>query len=818
MENNFIIKKRGSIMKILITGGAGFIGSHVANYYAERGNEIIIIDNLSRAKIFGLSNKAGLYNLNYLKNKFNNIKFINGDIRDFNLIKKNVKDVDVIIHTAAQVAVTTSIKDPRIDFEINALGTFNILEAARLSNNNPTIIFCSTNKVYGSKVNKIPIRECETRYCFSDERFLNGIPEDFPIDLCEHSPYGCSKLVGDLYAQDYAHTYGLKIGVFRMSCLTPDTKIYLNNSIKTIKDIKECWKKERVLTYDINNKKLKYSPIKTYIVNSLDERKVLEIIVESGKRIKATEDHLFYTKNGWKPLGNIKPGDYVATYPSIFEFSEKAREEIILDEACIRRIASSFLKRKAWIEWVINRLKELDLLPLSNLNKKLPIIARLIGFLLGDGWLSIHIDRKNNTLRRQIGFIGKEKDLESIREDIIYLGFSCKGKITTRHARSNLTNGRIVDGNVTKLICTSSALWFLLYALGAPVGDKSNQETYVPKWIFKSPLNVKREFLAGFMGAEMLKPTWCFQKGCFQQPIICIRKLLSLKDSGIKFAKQLSKLFMKFGVKCKIKIAKSYKRKDGRQTIGIYLVFPGNRENILKLCRIGFRYSLERQAEANVVIAYIEYILKSRLKRGVVPYHVWRSKKIEGLEGTGLIWEKVKEVRPYAKNVKYVYDLTINPTHNFIANGFLVHNCIYGERQFGVEDQGWIAWFTIATLTNKPITIYGDGKQVRDVLYISDLIEVYDAFINSNLKHEVFNIGGGPENTLSLIELINLLKELTRKETKIFFDEWRIGDQKVYISNISRAYEKLGWKPKINPREGVKKIVKWIEENISLFK
>ncbi|MEM3406947.1 MAG: GDP-mannose 4,6-dehydratase [Nitrososphaerota archaeon] len=347
-------------MRVLITGGVGFIGSHAASYYAEKGNEIIIIDNFSRAKIFGLSNKASLYNLNYLRNKFSNINFIEGDIRDFDLTKKNIKDVDIVIHTAAQVAVTTSIKDPKIDFEINALGTFNILEAARLSNSNPSIIFCSTNKVYGSNVNKIPIKEYKTRYFFADEKFSNGIPESFPIDLCEHTPYGCSKLVGDLYAQDYAHVYGLKIGVFRMSC-------------------------------------------------------------------------------------------------------------------------------------------------------------------------------------------------------------------------------------------------------------------------------------------------------------------------------------------------------------------------------------------------------------------------------------------------------------------------IYGERQFGIEDQGWIAWFTIATLTNKPITIYGDGKQVRDVLYISDLIEAYDAFINSNLKHEVFNIGGGPENTLSLMELINLLKELTGKEIRIFFDDWRIGDQKVYISNISKAFEKLGWKPKINPRKGIKKIVKWVQENISLF-
>lgn len=347
-------------MRILITGGLGFIGSHAASYYAEKGNEIIIIDNFSRAKIFGLSNKTSLYNLEYLKNNFSNVNFINGDIRDFDLIKENMKDIDIVIHTAAQVAVTTSIKDPRTDFEINALGTFNILETARLSNSNPSIIFCSTNKVYGSNVNKIPVKEYETRYCFTDEKFLNGIPENFPIDLCEHTPYGCSKLVGDLYAQDYARTYGLKIGVFRMSC-------------------------------------------------------------------------------------------------------------------------------------------------------------------------------------------------------------------------------------------------------------------------------------------------------------------------------------------------------------------------------------------------------------------------------------------------------------------------IYGEKQFGIEDQGWIAWFTIATLTDKPIIIYGDGKQVRDVLYISDLIEAYDAFIKSNLKHEVFNIGGGPENTLSLLELINLLKELTGKETKIFFDKWRIGDQKVYISNISKAYEKLGWKPKINPRKGIKRIIEWVKENIDLF-
>jgi CDP-paratose 2-epimerase len=145
------------------------------------------------------------------------VKLVKGDVRSFEQVRDAARDVDAIIHTAAQVAVTTSIIDPRIDFEINALGTFNVLEAARLED--ASIIFTSTNKVYGENVNKIPVIEKETRYEYADPKFREGIPETFPIDLTGHSPYGCSKLVADIYVQDYAHTYGLKTGVFRMSCI-----------------------------------------------------------------------------------------------------------------------------------------------------------------------------------------------------------------------------------------------------------------------------------------------------------------------------------------------------------------------------------------------------------------------------------------------------------------------------------------------------------------------------------------------------------------------------------------------------------------------
>ncbi len=332
----------------MVTGGAGFVGSHTAEYYQQKGEEVVVFDNLSRAALLKYDSPH-TYNWNYLKSK--GIELINGDIRDFDQVRGACEGVDVIVHTAAQTAVTTSVQDPKTDFEVNTLGTFNVLEAAR-RNDVETVVYCSTNKVYGENVNNLEVIEKETRYAFKNFR---GVPEDFPVDLCEHTPYGCSKLAGDLYTQDYGHLYGLKTGVFRMSC-------------------------------------------------------------------------------------------------------------------------------------------------------------------------------------------------------------------------------------------------------------------------------------------------------------------------------------------------------------------------------------------------------------------------------------------------------------------------IYGTRQFGVEDQGWVAWFTIATILGKPITIYGDGKQVRDVLYVTDLVRAYDAFLE-NGKSGVYNMGGGSENTLSLLELLDLLEEFTGRKSPIRFDNWRPSDQKVYISDITRAKTELGWRPEINPREGVKRLVGWVEAN-----
>ncbi|MCZ7355908.1 MAG: GDP-mannose 4,6-dehydratase [Candidatus Methanoperedens sp.] len=338
-------------MKILITGGAGFVGSHAAEYFARKGNEVVCYDNLSRGELLRKDSIDTAYNWNYLKN-IKNVKLIKGDIRDLEELKEAAKSADAIIHTAAQTAVTTSVVDPKTDFEVNALGTFNVMEAARTSDVE-AVVYCSTNKVYGDNVNAIKVMEKEKRYVFED-KFKNGISESFAIDRCEHTPYGCSKLTGDIYCQDYGHLYGLNSGVFRMSC-------------------------------------------------------------------------------------------------------------------------------------------------------------------------------------------------------------------------------------------------------------------------------------------------------------------------------------------------------------------------------------------------------------------------------------------------------------------------IYGTRQFGVEDQGWVAWFAISTIFRKPITIYGDGKQVRDVLYVEDLVKAYDAFLNLN-SSAVLNIGGGQENTISLLELLDLLEELTGHRSKINFADWRPSDQKVYVSDISKAREVLKWAPEVGHREGIKRLLGWVED------
>jgi CDP-paratose 2-epimerase len=195
-------------MKVLITGGAGFIGANCANYFASQGHEIVVFDNLSRM--------GSEKNLEWIKGQYS-VEFVKGDLREYEqLVEVTTQKgpFDLVLHMAAQVAVTTSVTHPREDFEINALGTFNLLEALRQHNLETTLIYASTNKVYG-EIEDLNIIEKDGRYMYQD--LPDGVDEKRNLDF--HSPYGCSKGAADQYCRDYFRIYGLKTIVMRQSCI-----------------------------------------------------------------------------------------------------------------------------------------------------------------------------------------------------------------------------------------------------------------------------------------------------------------------------------------------------------------------------------------------------------------------------------------------------------------------------------------------------------------------------------------------------------------------------------------------------------------------
>jgi CDP-paratose 2-epimerase len=205
----------GTSLHVIVTGGAGFIGSNVASAYVRDGHRVTIFDSLARPGVER--------NLEWLQAQApaGALRFVRGDVRDTDLVQSVVgaSDVQLVFHFAAQTAVTTSLVTPRDDLEINVLGTHNVLEAVRQSRARvaPMLFYTSTNKVYGSLPNR-QSAETLTRYCFVDPDLdRDGISELEPLDF--HSPYGCSKGAADQYVHDYARIYGLRSVVFRMSCI-----------------------------------------------------------------------------------------------------------------------------------------------------------------------------------------------------------------------------------------------------------------------------------------------------------------------------------------------------------------------------------------------------------------------------------------------------------------------------------------------------------------------------------------------------------------------------------------------------------------------
>ena len=208
-------------MKVLVTGSSGLIGSEAVEHFDRQGHEVVGVDNNMRRVFFGPAGDT-LWNLERLKRLTKRFTHAALDIRDRTGIEEllRIHRFDLIVHCAAQPSHDKAREIPLLDFEVNALGTVNLLEATRQHSPEAVFVFLSTNKVYGDAPNEIPLKELEKRYDYARAEDFAGVAETCRIDQTLHSLFGASKAAADLVAQEYGRYFGMKVGIFRGGCLT----------------------------------------------------------------------------------------------------------------------------------------------------------------------------------------------------------------------------------------------------------------------------------------------------------------------------------------------------------------------------------------------------------------------------------------------------------------------------------------------------------------------------------------------------------------------------------------------------------------------
>ena len=341
---------QGENRSVLIFGGAGFIGANLARNLLLMTNACVhLFDNLSRKGV-----ERNLEQLRRVAGSQGRLRVTIGDIRDVSAVERAVQAATEIYQFAAQVAVTTSVKDPRCDFETNCIGTFNVLEAARRTGNQPFVLFTSTNKVYGEMAEE-PLEVGATRYAYANRQ---SVSEKQPLDF--HSPYGCSKGAADQYVRQFSRIYGLPTVVFRMSCIAGEMQYgnedqgwiahFLYRSLKgdplriygdgrQVRDV--LYVGDLIHAFDLARRCLPITSGQTYNIGGGPENTVslVELLDEieslTGKRpefclsvrrpgdqyIYVTDYTKFMRHTGWKPTFSVRQ-----TLAAIFDFWKQNRE------------------------------------------------------------------------------------------------------------------------------------------------------------------------------------------------------------------------------------------------------------------------------------------------------------------------------------------------------------------------------------------------------------------------------------------------------------------------------------------------------------
>jgi tRNA-splicing ligase RtcB len=511
---------------------------------------------------------------------------------------------------------------------------------------------------------------------------------------------------------------------YDINCLSGDSLILHNLGYNLkIKEFERMWTDEKIGCFDFNSGEFTDTGIVNFLRREPDNR-VLKVITKTGRKIIATEEHPFYTRDGMVELKNLSQGSEVAIYPFGGVPYEKPGDEIIIAEKDIRRILLTLEKdsRGHGLEQIIIHLKRRGLLPLRYGSQQLPYILKVMGYVFGDG--SIHFAKKREEGITQ--FSGNTEDLESIRKDIASIGYRCSGVYSRKRKQKIETSYSTYEFESTDTECkvSSSSFAILLVALGVPLGNKARQEYHIPQWLFKAPLWQKRLFLASFFGAEMTTPKTMTGHGHnFYCPVVSMNKKGKFVKNGILFFREISELLNDFGVNT-LKISQ---RKENVNTFRLRLTLSGRPENMINLfSRVGFEYNRKWSWIANVAVQYLKWkqlviaerkemdtrVKEKQLVKGVsardifsgldsssvnfrfversvyegknfelrVPanfpdFDQFSEKAREGLEGSGMVWDEIESIKEVDFD-GYVYDFTVaHPHHNFVANNFVVSNC-----------------------------------------------------------------------------------------------------------------------------------------------
>ena len=765
--------------KWIVTGGAGFIGCHAASRFHRAGHRVVVVDNLSR--------RGAGANLAWLRSQGVD-DFVKLDVRDargvHDLIASHA-DADAVLHLAGQVAVTTSVIDPRADFEINALGTLNVLEAVRLgAGGRPAVLYSSTNKVYGH-LDHVKVVERVGRYAYEDRP--HGVAEAEPLDF--HSPYGCSKGCGDQYVRDYYRIYGLKTVTFRQSCLAADQEVVTPFGMKPISGLRDGelvhsgrgWTKVRRVW-------------KTGI------KPVRRLTTMGGLSVTLTEDHRMVRPHGLFCNRDFAYGDFVAVLPEARHIPrwEPIPDRLVDREAYLEAVRAKTSDRRCLNEAV----KIADrLLPLKG--DVFLALAEIAGRLFGDGHLGVHTRQSREAPAYTVQHFGSEAELVELGHRLEWLGLSASS-IARWEAVSTLPNGHTIRGISCRIQQQSIPIFTLFEQMSVPIGDKVRVDYEMPEWARAGHPLVKRAFLRGFLGAELCK----VQPDSYIAPSFAQSKDVEFVENGRLWLRQLRDLLGEFGIETSCFEATPVEYKRG-STVQTTVRLLGGRDLYPKLAAIGYGLNAERSGRLNALLRW--------QWTNTTPDHFDRVHQIYSADGE-MLWDGVDTIEPLGEQP--VYDLEVeDDTHLFVAGGVQVSNCIYGTRQFGIEDQGWVAWFCLAATRGEGFTIFGDGKQIRDTLWIDDLIDAYEAALDriDSVKGQVFNLGGGPSNTLSLLELVAILERHFGRPMSPRFADWRPGDQPVFVADIRKARRLLDWSPKVATADGVARLLAWIGENRGLF-